>query len=373
MAGGSGAGFLLVNPLNAVALGAPQEPSPYFPASRRFGNPVYLQVEAIPGAQSADRQAASSAGAELNGRPGIDRDEVWRIKRPVLEQILDRGGPEDAFLAWRAEQGPALEQFATWSALADRYGNSWVDWPAQFRRPDNPAVRHFQQQQEDAVTFHAWLQWQLHRQLGEAAHRLRIVQDLPIGFDPHGADAWAWQNLIAFDATVGAPPDQFNAAGQDWGLPPFIPWRLREAGYQPFIDSVRATMTAAGGLRIDHVMGLFRLWWIPRGADATGGAYVRYPAHDLLDIIALESVRAAAVVVGEDLGTVEAGVREAMQERGLLSYRLLWFEEERPSRWPVSAMGAISTHDLPTVAGLSSGADLANQRAGGGAAEREAS
>jgi 4-alpha-glucanotransferase len=192
-----------------------------------------------------------------------------------------------------------------------------------------------------------------------------IIQDLPIGFDPNGADAWAWQDLIAFDATVGAPPDQFNLQGQNWGLPPFVPWRLRQAGYRPFIESIRATMAAGGGLRIDHVMGLFRLWWIPAETPATEGGYVRYPAEDLLDIVALESVRAKAVVIGEDLGTVEAGVREAMQAAQLLSYRLLWFEDEAPAQWPVPAMAAVTTHDLPTVAGLWTGADRRDQAASG--------
>jgi 4-alpha-glucanotransferase len=249
--------------------------------------------------------------------------------------------------------------------LADEHGPQWHEWPMELRRPSGASVARFRAEAATAIDFHVWLQWQLARQQAAASDRVNIIQDLPIGFDPDGADAWAWQDLIAFDATVGAPPDQFNQQGQDWGLPPFVPWRLRQVGYRPFIESIRATIAAGGGLRIDHVMGLFRLWWIPRGAPATEGGYVRYPAEDLLDIVALESVRAEAAVVGEDLGTVEPGVREAMEAANVLSYRLLWFEDEQPAQWPEPALAAITTHDLPTVAGLWTGADLQDQVASG--------
>jgi 4-alpha-glucanotransferase len=188
-----------------------------------------------------------------------------------------------------------------------------------------------------------------------------VIQDLPIGVDPNGADAWSWQDLLADGVTVGAPPDEFNTSGQDWGLPPFVPGRVRRDGYRPFIETIRSSLTT-GGLRIDHVMGLFRLWWIPSGAEPSDGAYVRYRADELLAIVALESHRAGALVVGEDLGTVEAGVREALCDHNVLSYRLLWFEDDLPSAWPRSAMAAITTHDLPTVAGLWDGSDLEEQR-----------
>ena len=177
-----------------------------------------------------------------------------------------------------------------------------------------------------------------------------------------GADAWTWQEVLAEGVSVGAPPDAFNSQGQDWGSPPLVPWRLRDADYEPFVQSIRATIAGAGGLRVDHVMGLFRLWWVPSDGSAADGAYVRYPAEDLLDIVALESHRAQALVVGEDLGTVEDGVREAMEEHGVLSYRLLWFEDDDPAEWPATSMAAITTHDLPTVAGLWTGDDLVEQR-----------
>jgi 4-alpha-glucanotransferase len=215
----------------------------------------------------------------------------------------------------------------------------------------------------ELVAFHAWLQWQLDVQLGRATGETTVIQDLPIGVSGGGADAWAWQDGVAGGITVGAPPDLLNTTGQDWGSPPLVPWRLQAADYEPFIQSVRGTIAGAGGLRIDHVMGLFRLWWIPDGVSATEGAYVRYPSDDLLDIVALESHRARAVVVGEDLGTVEPGVREALAARGILSYKLLWFEDDEPDDWPGCALAAVTTHDLPTVAGLWTGSDAADQLA----------
>jgi 4-alpha-glucanotransferase len=189
------------------------------------------------------------------------------------------------------------------------------------------------------------------------------MQDLPIGVDPDGADAWAWQDALATGASVGAPPDRYVRRGQDWGLPPFVPHRLRALAYQPFVETIRAALRHAGGLRIDHVMGLFRLFWIPAGAAPADGGYVRYPADDLLAIVALESHRAGAFVVGEDLGTVEVGVRERLADHGILSYRVMWFEDRPTAEYPELAMAAVTTHDLPTVAGLWTGADIFEQRA----------
>jgi 4-alpha-glucanotransferase len=214
----------------------------------------------------------------------------------------------------------------------------------------------------ERVNFHAWLQWQLDTQFEQAAQTIAIMNDLPIGLDVAGADAWCWQDLLASEVSVGAPPDEFNAGGQDWGLTPFIPQRLRAARYQPFIETIRAMMRNAGGLRIDHVMGLFRLFWIPRALGTKAGAYVRGPAEELLAIVALESQRARAVVVGEDLGTVEPGVREHLAHHRMLSYRLLYFEPMAPAAFPELALSSVTTHDLPTIAGLWTGADAAAQR-----------
>lgn len=362
-----GAGFLMVNPLHAVAPLLPQETSPYLPATRRFRNPVYLRVEDVPGAEHVDLSAWRPPAGPGGGAPEeIDRDLSWEAKRDALTAVFDavssvEGWDED-LARWRRDQGGSLEEFATWCVLTEMYGADWHAWPTELQAADSPDAARIAAEQQPRVTFYAWLQWLLDTQLRAASGSLTVIQDLPIGVDGGGADAWAWRDALASGVTVGAPPDLFNRAGQDWGSPPFVPWRLRDADYQPFIESIRATMAAGGGIRIDHVMGLFRLWWVPQGASPADGAYVRYPSRDLLDIVALESQRNRSVVVGEDLGTVEPGVRETLSEYGVLSYRLLWFEEQEPSTWPSEAMAAVTTHDLPTVAGLWSGSDLDEQR-----------
>jgi 4-alpha-glucanotransferase len=360
-----GASFVLVNPLHAVAPTFPQQASPYFPTSRAFRNPIYLRVEDVPGADRVDLRDFQQAGRAANTASLIDRDTVWRLKRSALRQVFSQAGSDLRFATWRAGQDHTLERFATWCALAESHGPDWRDWPVELRRPDSAAVRRFQDEAAPAISFHAWLQWALTLQLAELAPGVAVIQDLPIGVDPHGADVWSWQEVMAEGVAVGAPPDPFNLSGQDWGLRPFVPWRLRQADYQPFIEALRSTLAHRGGLRIDHVMGLLRLWWIPRDCPPTEGGYVHYPVHDLLEIVALESHRFQAVVVGEDLGTVAPGLREEMEARNMLSYRLLWFEQEPPADWPVTALAAVSTHDLPTVAGLWTGTDLADQRANG--------
>ncbi|MDQ4039556.1 MAG: 4-alpha-glucanotransferase [Actinomycetota bacterium] len=361
----SGAGFLLVNPLHAVAPTFPQEPSPYLPASRRFRNPLYLDVEDVAGADLVDLADFRRAGHALRDLDLTDRDEVWRVKRDALRRIFDAvGANEDAggnFAGWRAELGEPLEEFATWCVLADKFGSDFHDWPAEFHRADGPAVQRFRAEQEAEIAFFAWLQWALDEQIRSSTAGMTVLQDLPIGVDGGGADAWTWQDQLAGGVRIGAPPDLLNVNGQNWGSPPLIPWRMRAREYDAFIAAIRATMAATGGLRIDHVMGLFRLWWVPAGGSPTEGAYVRYPSADLLDIVALESHRAQAIVVGEDLGTVEPGVREAMAEHAILSYKLLLFEDDPPEQWPAQSMAAVTTHDLPTVAGLWSGTDLAEQ------------
>jgi 4-alpha-glucanotransferase len=286
-------------------------------------------------------------------------------------RIFFAHGGGEAFARWREEQGQTLQDWATWAAISEEHGADWHTWPEELRRPQGPELASYVEQHGAVVAFHAWLQWALELQLTAATAGMTVIQDLPIGVAGGGADAWTWQDVLAQGASVGAPPDAFNSQGQDWGSPPLIPWRLRDADYEPFIQSIRATMAGAGGLRIDHVMGLFRLWWVPSDGSAADGAYVRYPAEDLLNIVALESSRAEALVVGEDLGTVEDGVREAMAAHGILSYRLLWFEDDDPAEWPAEAMAAISTHDLPTVAGLWSGADLTEQREHGTGTDEE--
>lgn len=368
---GLGAGMLMVNPLGAPTPLLPQQPSPYYPSSRRFFNPLYLRVEEVPGAtQFVELDRLAAQGRALNANRDIDRDAVFALKDRALRAIWERFAGDKAFDRFCQQQGQDLDEFAAYCVLTQRHGGNWRQWPAEYQRPDSQAVRDLARDNAREVGYHRWLQWLLDRQLAAASAVLPLVQDLPIGVDPAGVDAWMWQDLLATECTVGAPPDLFNRQGQNWGLPPFIPHRLRAAGYQPYVETFRAAMRNGGGLRIDHVMGLFRLYWIPEGFGPDRGTYVRYPAEDLLGIVALEAHRAGAFVVGEDLGTVEPRVRKELAAHRILSFRLLWFEEERPAKYPELAMAAITTHDLPTIAGLFTGHDLAEQRSLGLAAEK---
>ncbi len=362
-----GASFAVVSPLAAAT--PPHQPSPYFPSSRRFRNPIYLAVEEVPGAERRPDEVAraATAGRELTARPLIDRQAVWELKQAALEAIWasSTGGPDGELARFVETGGEPLRDWARFSALAERHGADWRRWPAGLRHPASDEVARFAAEEADRVAFHAWLQWLLDRQLSAAERAVSLINDLPIGVDPAGADAWAWQELLAVGASVGAPPDIFNPAGQDWGLAPFNPARLRAAGYGPFIETIRASLRHAGGLRLDHVMGLFRLWWIPHGNRPEAGAYVRYPSEELLEIVAIESHRAAAPVIGEDLGTVEPRVRTRLRKAGILSYRLAWFEPPKREAYPELAMAAATTHDLPTLAGVWTGSDLADaSRAG---------
>ena len=362
---GLGAGVVMINPLTAPTPVPPIEPSPYYPSSRRFSNPLYLRVEEVPGWQDLDagfRERVGQAGRALNGSRRIERDAIFELKMEALEAIFAGFRGETGFDWYRGGQGQALVDFSTYCAIAEKHGKDWRAWPAPLRRPDSPDVASFRAEHARRLEFHAWLQWRLDSQLARAAETIGLVNDLPIGLDVAGADAWCWQDLMARDVSVGAPPDEFNAAGQDWGLTPFVPHRLRAARYQPFIETIRAMIRHAGGLRIDHVMGLFRLFWVPRALGTKGGTYVRTRADELMAIVALESHRAKGFVIGEDLGTVEPGVREKLAEHRMLSYRLLYFEPHDPPAFPELALSSVTTHDLPTIAGLWTGYDAAAQK-----------
>jgi 4-alpha-glucanotransferase len=304
----------------------------------------------------------AAAGRALNSDRLIDRDAVAALKIDALTRIAAAAPPGGEFARWRRAQGEALELFATFSVIAETHGGDFRTWPLALRDSRGPAVRAWQRRSARRREFHAWLQWLTETQLGRAAAALPLMADLPVGVSPGGADVWADPDLFATDFSVGAPPDSFNSLGQDWEQPPWNPRRLRSRGYAPLAATLRAGFTHAMGLRIDHVMGLFRLYWIPRDVSPAQGVFVRYPADDMLDILALESVRAGALVVGEDLGTVEPSVREQMEARDMLSYRLLCFEDGEPASFPPRALSAVTTHDLPTVAGLWSGSDLAARR-----------
>ena len=368
-----GAGLVLVNPLHAAHPTLPQSTSPYFPSSRRFRNPLYLRVEDVDGAASLDNLGSlAAAGRALNAERHIDRDAVFRLKMEALEALWEAFAGDRAFDTWREAQGDALGDYAAFCVLAEEHGPDWRTWPESAQHPGAPDVAAVRRTRYGRWSFHQWLQWLVDRQLQAASADIDVMHDLAVGVDPAGADGWLWQDQLALGMAVGAPPDEFSTSGQSWGLPPFDPWRLRTAGYRPFIETIRATLGHAGGLRLDHVMGLFRLWWVPSEASPAEGAYVRYCADDLLDIVALECHRAGAYAVGEDLGTVEDHVRTELADRRVLSYRLLWFEDTPPSEYPVQALAAVTTHDLPTVAGLWTGSDLADQKEIGLAPNEEA-
>lgn len=360
-----GAGVIMVNPLCATAPVLPQQPSPYYPSSRLYLNPLYLRIEQVSGAREAIPELENyfERGRALNDKPFIERNAIYGLKMRALETIWSHTRGQISFDDYERVQGPSLQLFATFCVLAEQYGANWCAWPPHYRRADDPAVSNLSVQFADRMRFHRWLQYLLDGQLKSASSAGNIMQDLPVGVAPDGADAWMWQDVFAKGVSVGAPPDLFNANGQDWGLPPFVPHKLRAAAYEPFIQTVRAALRYARGLRIDHVMGLSRLFWIPLGQPSASGTYVRYNANELFSILALESVRAKAFVVGEDLGTVDEGVREKLAEFSVLSYRLLWFEENKPEQYPKLALAAVSTHDLPTIAGLWSGADFQEQTA----------
>ncbi|MFI1287383.1 4-alpha-glucanotransferase [Streptomyces sp. NPDC020792] len=372
-----GAGFVQVNPLHAAVPGPPADPSPYRPSSRRFPDPVHLRVEDVPEFAYVEEQdrlrplperAGRLRAAVLDEGALIDRDAVWELKREALELVrrVPLGpGRRAAYGDFLAGQGRALEDHATWYALAEVHGSDWSRWPEGLRDPRSTETARARAALADRVDFHSWLAWLTDAQLTAAQRTAReagmgigIVHDLAVGVHPGGADAWAQRDHFAAGMSVGAPPDAFNARGQDWGLPPWRPDRLAASGYAPFRRLLRALFRYAGALRIDHVMGLFRLWWIPQGLPPTEGTYVRYDAEAMLAVLVLEASRAGAVVIGEDLGTVEPGVRETLDRRGVLGTSVLWFERDwegsgrplPPERWRADCLATATTHDLPSTA-----------------------
>jgi 4-alpha-glucanotransferase len=367
----SGAAFVLSNPLHAPAPGPDPEPSPYFPSSRCFLNPLYIRVEDVPGATALPEVARLAAKARaLNAERLIDRSTVWALKSEALEAVFahsERAGANPHLDEYIRQGGGVLDGYTTFCALTERYGHPWQRWPSGYERPDRPSVAKFAASREGSwrKRYHAWLQCLCEAQLKSASRGARHMSDLAVGIDGGGADAWLWQDTFAMGMHVGAPPDEFNTGGQDWCLVPWDPWKLRAGSYEPYIHTLRTALRQACGLRVDHVMGLFRLFWVPLGEEPSHGAYVRYPWRDLLSLLCLEAWRAGAYVVGEDLGTVEDHARETLRDSGVLSYKLFWFEPQPPVDWPGQALGAVTTHDLPTVAGVWSGSDLVAQRGAG--------
>lgn len=362
-----GADLVLVNPLHAVAPARPITASPYSPTSRRFVNPLYLRIEDVPEYRDAPAEIRTRI-AQLRPAPTgpgalIDRDTVWGAKMAALTLLVP--------YARGVEPDPELRDFATFCALAEVHGLPWHAWPPELHRPDLPAVAAARTELDARVRFHSWLQLLCDEQLAAtqsaaraAGMRIGIVHDLAVGVDPGGADAWALQDLLAGEVTVGAPPDSFNQRGQDWALPPWRPDALAEQDFGPYRAMVAAVLGRGGGIRVDHVMGLSRLWWVPPGAAPDGGTYVSYDQDALLGVLADAARTRNAIVVGEDLGTVEPSMRAALANYGILGSSVLWFERANdepdgapkpPEQWREAAMASISTHDLPTAHGLLAG------------------
>ncbi|MCU1387581.1 MAG: 4-alpha-glucanotransferase [Ilumatobacteraceae bacterium] len=346
----AGGGAILVSPLHQPAPSLPQQDSPYYPSSRRAWSPLLIALDEAP---PEDLRCAPDTL--------VDRDAAWLAKRAALEA---RFAAEVTGRAPSERRPPTA--VACWNALCDEFGPSWRAWPEPWRRFESSTVTaRLQADAEFArrAAFHDWCQDEVGRQLdaiGEVG--VGIIGDLAVGFSPDGADACEFQDLVALDVRIGAPPDPFSRDGQDWGIPPFAPWRLRNAMYTPFIDTIRATLRGVHGLRIDHVMGLFRQFWIPDGARPADGAYVVFPSEELLAIICIEAARAGAFVIGEDLGTVEPGVRERLAASNVAGTRVLWFEDQPPHTWPEHALATVTTHDLPTVTGVFNGTDGDDQQ-----------
>jgi 4-alpha-glucanotransferase len=353
-AAADGAGAVLVNPLHAETPVLPLQSSPYSPSSRLFRAAVYLRIADVPehALAPAAVRAAVAALRPTADPERIDRDRAWAAKLAALELLWPHHRVQ-ALEAFRGDE--ALERFALYCALAELHGPDWRQWPADLRSPETASAAPHAAR----VAFWCWVQLLVDEQLAGVGQDLAVgvLHDLAVGVDTAGADAWAMQQSLALGTTVGAPPDSFNQKGQDWGLPPWRPDRLREQAYLPFRQMVRGVLRHAGGIRIDHVMGLSRLWWVPEGADASAGTYVSYDAEALFGILALEATRAGAVVIGEDLGTVQPSVRELLDRTGVLGSAVLWFETRAdgsfvpPACWRREALASVTTHDLPTAAG----------------------
>ncbi|GHJ37575.1 4-alpha-glucanotransferase [Streptomyces sp. TS71-3] len=384
-----GSGFVQVNPLHVAVPAVPSDPSPYRPSSRYVADPVHLRIEKVHEYAYLDlkdrteiaetlERAAALRGEVLRDGALIDRDAVWALKRRALEVLIARvplsPGRRAAYNAFLAAGGRHLEDHATWSALADVHGPDWHGWPEGLRDPRSPETARARVELLDLVDFHSRLAWLADCQLAAAQRTARaagmpvgLVHDLAVGVHPNGSDAWAQQEHLAPGMSVGAPPDAFNARGQDWGLPPWRPDRLAASGYAPYRALLRAMFRHAGGLRIDHVMGLFRLWWVPQGKEPTQGTYVHYDADAMLAVLSLEAHRTGALVIGEDLGTVAPGVRRTLRGHGMLGTSVLWFERDwegdgqplPPERWRTDCLATATTHDLPPTSARLTGEHVA--------------
>lgn len=366
-----GADFVLINPIHAGEPVAPITPSPYLPSSRLFLAPLYIRPENVAEYATCPPELKDAieklrVKARAGQEPLLDRDAMWEPKRQALELLFHQRPTRKRrrdFETWRTEQGRPLERFAAWCALVEKYGE---ELPAGLASVDDDNVEkeladpHMRERQ----TFYCWLQWnvslqfaQAHAHAREAGMAIGIMHDLAVGVHKSGADVWAFPEFFARGQAVGAPADMYNQLGQNWSQPPWRPDTLQNSGYAPLRDMVARLASLGGALRLDHIMGLFRLWWIPAdAATPADGTYVRYRFDHMVGIVALEAARAGALIVGEDLGTVEPWVRDYLAERGFLGTAVTWFEYDgdnvrKPADYRRFQLAAVNTHDLPPSAG----------------------
>lgn len=400
VAGQTGASFVALNPLHSIPNRQPYNTSPYLPNSVFYRNPIYLDVEEIEEFRTTPRAATLLASPvvqaeirNLRDSQFVEYERVYRLKLRFLKMLfrcfLQQHWSRDTLRARKfrdyiEREGDLLHRFAVHSALEEAIHRrrtdvwNWPAWPEEYQDPESAAAQEFARRHWRSVLFYQYLQWQLDEQFAstqQAAlrHGLRIglYHDLALATDRFGADLWAHRSFFVAGSRVGSPPDGFSPKGQDWAFPPPQAERHYEDGYRLFAESIRKNLRHGGALRIDHVMRFFRLFWIPDGKEALAGTYVRDRAEDLLRILALESVRNQVLVIGEDLGTVPDELREALHRFGILSYRLLYFEQDRnggmrqPHEYPRDALTSATTHDLPTLAGFWLGRDIEARRSAG--------
>jgi 4-alpha-glucanotransferase len=375
-----GAGFVLINPLHAAEPLPPVSPSPYLPMTRRYVSPLYLRIEDIAEYRRLEpplRERVDALATPLRARNAtadlIDRNAVWSAKREALEiirQVPLAGPRREEFARFRQREGRDLEDWAAWCALAERYGPDWRAWPGPARDPARAAGAGLGAAAGPGADpeFHAWLQWLADEQLAAAQRAARaagmpvgVITDLAVGAHPGGADAWAHQDLLVRGLSVGAPPDEFNQRGQDWSQPPWHPRRLAAAGYRPLAGLFAAALRHGGGLRVDHVMGLMRLWCIPEGMPPDQGAYIRYDHRAAVAALAGQAARAGALAIGEDLGTIDPWISRYLADSGIMGTSMLWFAREpdgtplAPAHWRRNCMATVGTHDLPPAAAFRTG------------------
>ena len=374
-AGAKGADALLLSPIHALFAADTGHFGPYSPSSRLFLNPLHAAPELVFGQAAYARAASAVDGTEeLQGNGLIDWPAASVAKYAVLRKLFDNfldgadwNGPLGAsFARFRADQGALLYEHACFETLhANRMPQrEWRAWPSDLRDPRGTAISCFADAHSEEILFHQFLQWVSDRSMAAAQEaallagmRIGLISDMAVGMDPGGSHAWSRQDDILLGLTIGAPPDLLNPQGQGWGLTSFSPRAMEEKGFAPFLATLRAAMRHAGGIRVDHAMGLARLWLIPEGSSPAEGAYLNYPVVDLLRLLALESVRHNVVVIGEDLGTVPEGFHDMLEQSGVHGMRVLWFERDAqtgfvpPRGWGSTDVAMTSTHDLPTVAG----------------------